>query len=333
MKIPNYFDPLFTSFVFTFLLFLGCGVESENTIDRKLYSIEVVDSFLINDPFKRFTFQAPFFYSYNFYSKQLHKHDMNFVVLDSLGGEGDAPHENRVVLNYKVLTQERVGIFDSDKNTYKIQDWNDSVHFYFKMNKTFDRGVVLNDSSVLMSYTYDKDVKLGFAISDVKNDLYSELEDVTKELYEPVSSFIYEGKLVKDGNDVYSFSYLYSNFFKIGLLDSSVTRLDYGYDFDIDKPKVFEISGGYLADDNPTYVVDAIVGHDYIYVLSNYPIRGFSDNRVLDVYDKRGFKYLRSHVIPNKRGYPANELFTDGKFIYFKYESAILKVALEQEKI
>ena len=84
-------------------------------------------------------------------------------------------------------------------------------------------------------------------------------------------------------------------FFKIETRDSSVSRLKYGYDRDFDKPKVHKIPNGYAAADNPTILADAIVTEDRVYVLSNYPVRRFRSNRFLDVYDKKGFRYLKSY--------------------------------------
>ena len=156
--------------ILVFVHVVGCEVKSDKIIDRKIYSVDVADSFSIEAPLKRFKFQYPNFYSYN---KQLHKHDLNFKVINSLGGEGDAPFENRVVLNYSILSEDRVGIFDSDKKSYKIQDWNDSVHFYFKANKNFGRGIVLNDSSIFLSFSYDE-MKLGFAICNTRDGRFFE---------------------------------------------------------------------------------------------------------------------------------------------------------------
>lgn len=328
MKTCLNFGSLFLVFVY----FVGCEVKSDKIIDRKIYSVDVVDSFSVDAPLKRFKFHYPNFYSYNFYTKQLHKHDLNFKVIDSLGGEGDAPFENKVVLNYSILSEDRVGIFDSDKKSYKIQDWNDSVHFYFKADKNFGKGIVLNDSSIFLSFFYDE-MKLGFAINTIRDGRFFELQDVNQEFNEPTSYFTYEGKLVRDGDEVYSFSYLYTDFFKIDTRDSSVTRLKYGYDHDFGKPKVHKIPDGYMADDNPTIIADAIVTEDRIYVLSNYSIRRFRSNRLLDVYDKKGFRYLKSYLVPNRREYPPGEVFTDGKYMYFKYEDIILKVELGLEKV
>ena len=215
----------FGSLLFVLLL-AQCEVQSNDFIDRRIYSVEVVDSFGMDTPLKRFVYKKPFFYAYNFYSKQIQKHNRGFEMVNAMGGEGDAPFENRVILNYAILDcEDRLGIFDSDKNTYKIQDWNDSIFLYLKIDRNFDRGVVLSDSTIFISYTYDNDMKLGFAIINSTDGTYFELMNFNKEFSEPTSSFIYEGKLVKFGDKVYSFSYLFNEFFVFDLQGLSVKRI------------------------------------------------------------------------------------------------------------
>lgn len=315
--------------VLLIFLTIRCSLKNEKTIAREIEGIQVAESYTLPAPLKRFQYKEPFFYSYNYLSKELHKHDRGLVILDSLGGQGDAPYENRVVLNYHIFDDSRVGIFDSDKNIYKIQDWEDSIFVFFKIDRKFERGVTLNDSLVALSYSYGDDAKLGLARANILSGTYEEFDQANIELNEPLSSWIYEGKLLNDKRWLFAFSYLFTDFFKIDLSTNNIERLNYGYGLDAKKPEVFEIEGGYMAGDNTLYITDASIDKKYAYLLSNLAERDFPANRILDVYQLDGFRYVKSFLVPNRSDAPPDEVFTDDQFVYFRYEYEVIRTKLD----
>jgi len=316
--------------ILTLIMTAGCYQDKNkfSINNRKFCSIKVLDTFSIVHPIKRITYRKPFFYSYNFVSKQIHKHDNNFNFLDSLGSQGDALYENSVVLNYSIIDEERVGIIDSEKNIFKIQDWEDSVHSYYRFPDLIERGVHINDSTAIITQTHSDDLRLSFYKINLRNGSSEPLTQLNKMLDEPLSYFTHEGKLMNFENTVYSFSYLYTDFIKMDTDKLKAEKMMYGYDIEVKKPKVMKFSGGYATGENPLYILDAALTESHIYILSNFSTLEYSSNRILDIYSHAGFNYIRSYVLPNLDNYPPSEIFHDDQYLYLNYENYILKSAL-----
>jgi hypothetical protein len=312
-----------------FLVISSCTPQSEDIVSRVFSEIQTYEEITFKDPLKRFKSYDDFFSSYNFYTKAIYKHGRNFETIDTLGKEGDAPYENRMVLNYSILNDSTLAIFDSEKNTFKIQDWNDSVYFYHKFQRNFERGELLNDSILVITEARGSRYKMGFGYVNLYTNEYSSMKFANDVLNEELSFFTYEGIIIADGSDIYSFSYNYTDFLKISLDDSMISKLNYGYPLEKKKPEVFEINGGFMTGDNPQYIMDAHIDEKFIWILSNVSEKGFENNRILDVYLKEGFLYLKSYVLPNIDNDPPSEMFKDDDYFYLRSENIILKVTLD----
>jgi hypothetical protein len=307
----------------------ACEPEKEEIIKRKLLALRTYEKITFDEPLKRFKHYGDFFCSYNFYTKAIYKHNRNFEILDTLGRAGDASYENRMIRNYSVLSDSTLAIFDSEKNSFKIQGWNDSVYYYHKFKQNLDRGELLNDSILIISEAYGSRYKMGYAYVNINTNEYKSMKFANDMLNEDLSFFTYEGILIADGKDLYNFSYNYTEFLKISLFDSTIIKLNYGYPLEQKKPKAFEIAGGFATGDNPQYILDVHIDEKFIWILSNVSEKGFENNRVLDVYEKAGFQYQKSYVLPNIDDEPPVEIFKDEDYCYIRYEYSVLKVVLE----
>ena len=127
-KVGDFYMLLFWVSFMSF--FSSC--ESENGQTRIFEDITIIKSIDLDPPLIRISSEGEDFYGYFYHEKQLIKLNSDFEAIESLGGFGDGPKENLLVRNYQVLEDGKIALFDTEKNTFKIQDFLDSVYYYHK---------------------------------------------------------------------------------------------------------------------------------------------------------------------------------------------------------
>lgn len=315
------------------LFLLSCEMKKENLeIKRIKKEVEIINSYNIPNPWKRFqadTFGTGFL-AYDYYNKSIVKLDSEFNLISKLSSEGDAPNENRMILNFQQLDSEWVAIFDTENNTFKIQNWNDSVKTFFRFPERFERGVLINDSIIIYSLFSETDVRLRFATRNINNSFeFHELTQLNELIDEPLSGFIYEGVIGYSKQYFYNFSGLYSDFIRLNLTTWEGEKLNYGVDKEFQKPQVFKIAGGYYAGNNPEIVPHATVYRNEIYILSNITNSDFGNSRIIDVYRERDFKYLHSYSLANLPNFAPREIFFSSNYTYLFHDNIVYKIKLK----
>lgn len=286
------------------LFVLGC---SDRTKEKRAFGeILLVDSVLIERPLKRFESFGDYFYCYDFLDKSLIKLDQELNPLASLGKWGEGPKENFMVRNYHILDENRLSIFDTEKHTFKIQDFEDSIYFYRKFSMPVERGVQLDDNSLILVATV-KGIKLSYFFHSLKEDSYKLIEKINELFYEENSALIYEGKILGNNGFLIHTSYFSDLWFTYEPEQNILEMGSYIYDFE--KPKVLNIGGGAMLDNAPLLIADAFIFQDRLAVISNVSDRDNSENRVLDIYDIESKTYLKSFILPNLNQTKATEGF------------------------
>jgi hypothetical protein len=319
--------------IFCIVLIFACQTtEQVHEIKRIKKEITIVDKTPILEAWKRFqpNKYENGFLAYDFNKKRLVKLDDNFEFLEALGAEGDSPTENRMILNFQQLDRDWVAIFETEKNTFKIQNWQDSVKVYFKFPERFERGVLIGDSLIYYTFFDGKDVRLRFASRNTKKDFdFESLSQLNELVDEPVSGFIYEGAVSASKDFFYNFSGLYTEFVRINLISGASEKLNYGIRPNTSKPKVLEVAGGYYAPNNPIITIDAKIHNGLIYTLSNVSTSDFGKKRVIDVYQEIDFKYLYTFSLEKLGEFYPTEIFLDSEYLYVLQENEICKLSLD----
>ena len=303
-----------------FCLLLICIIfsckPSGDSAERTFSNISIVDSIELELPLRRIIYQNGNYYSYDYYSKSLFKHDINFKIIDSLGIRGEGPTENLMVRNYQPLSSEKVMIFDTEKHAYKVQDFSDSVYFYHKFMTPVERGVAVNES-LLITIASLTDLKLGFSYYDLKS-LGSEAIDKINSLFDVENSaMIYEGKLIKEGKYVIHTSYFADHWFVF--VNNELKVGSYRYEFE--NHKVLEFGGGIMLDNAPDLIADSFASGSRLFVISNVGEKEFPEQRVLDIYDLETTEYITSYVLPKLQDSAASEgFYIENERIGLRYE-------------
>lgn len=150
------------------LLFVsGCKIGGNNKEERNFKNLQEVEKITLDLPLIRFQAHRDFVFAYEYSNKSLFKLDPSFQVIDTLGGWGDGPKENLLVRNYHVFVDYKAAIFDTEKSTFKMQDFSDSVYYYHKLTKNVERGVFLNED-LLITLSSGSKMKLEFDFFDIK---------------------------------------------------------------------------------------------------------------------------------------------------------------------
>lgn len=308
------------------LFVIGC---SNRTEEKRVFGeILLMDSVLIERPLKRFESYGEYFYCYDYFNKSLIKLDKELHPQASLGKWGEGPKENFMVRNFHILDENKLSIFDTEKHTFKIQDFEDSVYFYKKFSVPVERGVQLDDTSLILVAT-EKGIKLSYFLHSLKEDSYNVIEKINDLFNEENSALIYEGKILENNGFLIHTSYFSDLWFTYDPEHNILEKGSYIYDFE--KPKVLNIGGGAMLDNAPLLIADAIIFQDRLAIVSNVSDRNNSDNRVLDIYDIESKAYLKSFILPNLNQTKASEgfSFSENK-IGLLYEDKIYLFELKQ---
>lgn len=276
-----------------FLLF-GCSKDQSNQ-SRIISKLTLIDSVALDSPLLRFQFSDKNLYGYDYYEKSIIRLDKDFSVLSKLGSWGDGPKENLLVRNYEILEDEKIAIFDVEKNTFKIQDFNDSVYLYKKFDYNILNGAYL-DSVVIVSKFSEKN-SIGFDLFNLNNFEYTPIDPLNKLFNEDYSGLIYEGNLTHVGNKIYFTSYFSSFWFIYDVISKDLQSGSYLQN--LKNPKVFD-NGSIMMLENATEIIyDSFFSDDLIYIISNVGEKDYSDQRFLDIYDINNFEYIKSYPLPN----------------------------------
>jgi hypothetical protein len=295
----------------------SCNI-SEKTPERIFSDISLLDSIELELPLRRIIYHKENFYSYDYYSKSILKHNKNFEIIDSLGKWGNGPSENLLVRNFQPTYGDKMMIFDTEKHSYKVQDFSDSVYLFHKFLSPVERGVALNDS-LLITIASLPDFKLGFSYYDLGKSESKLIEKLNIIFDEKNSGLIYEGKLQIEGNFVVHTSYFANNWFVFNYVTNNVKIGSYRYKFD--NPKVLDFGGGIMLDDAPELITDTFLHGSKLFIISNVAERKFPEQRVLDIYDLETAQYMKSYILPKLQdSAPSEGFYMKDDLIGLRYE-------------
>lgn len=288
---------------------------------RSFSNLSLLESIELDKPYLRFQFEDESFYTYDFSTKQIILLNQDFEELKSLGSQGDGPKENLLVRDYFILDEDRVGLFDVEKNTYKIQDFEDSVYFYHKFSKNIQKGALINDHEVVIG-SFGNHVKLEFDIFDFKTNEYSPIQKVNDFFSEENSGLIYEGQLKVENGKMYFMSYFSSFWFIYDLKDGTVKSGTYWFEYE--NPKVLDLGGAVMLDNAPELFYDSFFFKNQIVIITNFGDKEFPDQRILDFYSLDDFEYIKSIPLPNlNEATPSEGFHINENKIGIRYEDKL----------
>ncbi|WP_439475053.1 hypothetical protein [Algoriphagus formosus] len=286
--------------------FLASCTSPNEPRNRVFYPTLLRDSLTLDLPLLRFQEFDGKIYAYDFYDKRIVQIDSQFQVIKQLGSFGDGPKENLLVRDYQVLSSGLVAIFDVDKNTFKIQSFEDSVYLYKKFDFDMEGGAYWRDS-VLLTMAMEDRLRLNFAYYSIGNSRKEPISALNDLFQEDYSGLIYQGKLLSSKERLVFTSYFSSFWF---VLDKESGKVQSGkYLHDYEKPKVLDEGGIVMLEDAPELIYDSFMTSDEILIISNIGHIDYPDQRILDVYDLE-FNYLRSYPLPNLNDTTPDEVFS-----------------------
>lgn len=308
-----------TIFVATNFVFTAC--ESKNKEKTRVFNaISLQDSVILDFPLIRFQEHYGKMYAYDYYNKSIVQVDKRFEVIDRLGSFGDGPKENLLVRNYEVLPSRLVAIFDVEKNTFKIQDFQDSVYLYQKFDFAIEGGVYLEDSSLFTVSIEDKS-RLNFAKYSIEESQSQPIKVINDLFQEDHSALIYQGKILSNRDKLIFTSYFSSFWFVFDKNNSGVKFGSYLQDYQ--KPNVLEVGNMMMLEDAPELIYDSFISDNRIFIISNIGHVDYPDQRILDIYDLE-FNYLKSYPLPNLNDTTPDEGFSvSGSNVAILYEDKL----------
>lgn len=315
------------SYIIIALFIVGCG--SDNKVERIFKELSLVDSLELDPPLIRLISKDENFYGYDYYEKQIVKLNSDFEVIDALGGFGDGPKENLLVRNFFVLENDKIALFDTEKNTFKIQDFSDSVFVYHKFTKNITRGIRINDKQLLVSGSGDKMV-LNFALFDLEREDYQPLAIINKEFQNDFDYLIYEGKLIGKENMIIYTPYFANKWFVYDLVKDTYKSGHYLHNLEL--PKVRQIGDGAMLENASELIIDSFILGERLAVLSNIISEEYKNFRALDIYDLTTQKYLESYLLPLLQDAEPDEGFSLSEETFgIVYEEKILFYKLDSK--
>lgn len=308
--------------VYAFLLVSGCKIDENNQKEREFKNLHQIEKIALDLPLIRFQAFGDFVFAYEYSNKRLFKLNPAFQVLDTLGGWGDGPKENLLVRNYQIFADYKAAIFDTEKSTFKIQDFSDSVYYYHKFSKNVERGIFLNED-LLITLSSGSKMNLEFYFFDILKSEFIPIKNINK-LYDLDYSFlIHEGKLLQNKNIVVFTSYFSNQWFTFDTETKELKVGKYLKEFPI--PQVIQIGDGFMLDDAVDLIIDSFVLGDYIAIISNVGERKFGENRILDLFSLSDLSYSHSYVLPD-----LNDAIPDDGFVL---EDSKIGIVYEDELV
>jgi len=292
---------------FALLFVSGCKIGGNNKEERNFKNLQEVEKITLDLPLIRFQAYRDFVFAYEYSSKSLFKLNPSFQVLDTLGGWGVGPKENLLVRNYQIFEDNKAAIFDTEKSTFKIQDFSDSVYYYHKFTKNVERGIFLNED-LLITLSSGSKMKLEFDFFDIKKSEFIPIKNINK-LYDIDYSFlIHEGKLLQNKNLVVFTPYFSDQWFTFDTKTKELKEGKYLKEFPI--PRVKQIGDGFMLDAAPDLMIDSFILGNYLAIISNVGEKKLGENRILDLYSLSDLSYSHSYVLPD-----INDAIPDDGFV------------------
>ncbi len=323
LKFFNIKSGIYCSLIVTIFSCKSAGDSPERTFS----DIVLLDSIELELPLRRIMYQNGNFYSYDYFSKSILKHDINFKIIDSLGRMGEGPSENLMVRNYQPFDLNKLMIFDSEKHSFKVQDFYDSVYLYHKFMTPVERGVAVNESLLIIIASLT-DFKLGFSYYDLKSSKSEHIEKINALFDVENSRLIYEGKVLIEENFVVHTSYFSNHWFVYNTINKDLKVGAYRYEFEI--PKVLEFGGGIMLDNAPELITDTFLHGSKLFVISNVGEREYPEQQVLDIYDLVTTEYITSYMLPKLQdSTPSEGFYIESDRIGIRYEDYLYFLQLE----
>lgn len=308
-----------TALVIAFFLLVGCA-KDPSTRSRVISELTLIDSVALDSPLLRFQFSNNKIYGYDFFEKSIVRLDNNYSVLAKMGSFGVGPKENLLVRNFEIIENEKIAVFDVEKNTFKIQDFYDSVYFYRKFDYNILNGAYL-DSVVIVSKFSEKN-SMGFDFFNLNTFEYTPIDPLNKLFNEDYSGLIYEGKLTHVGNKIYFTSYFSSFWFIYDVITKDLKTGTYLQK--LKNPSVFDNGSIMMLENANEIIYDSFFSDYLIYIISNVGEKGYSDQRFLDIYDINNFEYIKSYPLPNfNETTPDEGFYIEGNKFGILYEDEI----------
>ncbi|UJP65456.1 hypothetical protein [Mongoliitalea daihaiensis] len=294
---------------------------SASRYGRIFNQIEFIDSLFLDLPIYRIQYDHGHVFGYYFPDKSIYKLNEKFEILDSLGRWGDGPKENLMIRNYQVIHENKLKIFDSEKNSFKIQDFKDSVYFFHKFSKNLYGGFHLDDQRFLIWSKANKS-RIEFNYYDLNQNQYYPINNINSYFDSDNSALVYEGKVLLNGNEVLYTSYFANFWFKYNINSDEISIGKYIHDYPL--PKVLEVGDGVMLDDAVELIVDSFIYKEKLMIISNFGERKFPEQRILDIYDIMSMQYEKSYLLPKLFETAPDEgfLFKDGQ-IGILYEDLV----------
>lgn len=302
--------------VYALLFVSGCKIGGGNKKEREFKNIQEVEKITLDLPLVRFQAYRDFVFAYEYSNKRLFKLNSSFQIIDTLGGWGDGPKENLLVRNYQIFADYKAAIFDTEKSTFKIQDFSDSVYYYHKFLKNVERGVFLNED-LLLTLSLGPKMNLEFDFFDIIKSEFIPIHYINN-LYDLDYSFlIHEGKLLQNKNIVVFTPYFSDQWFTFNVETGHLNVGKYIKEFPI--PHVKQIGEGFMLDDAPDLIIDSFILSNYLCIISNVGERKLGENRILDLYRITDLSYCHSYVLPD-----LNDAIPDDGFVFAESKIGIV---------
>jgi hypothetical protein len=292
--------------------------------ERYIENLSLIDSIYIPDPLAKYKFSGDKFYALNRFKQTIVSLDENFNVVKELGGKGDAPELNKLIIDYFPLNDNSVLIIDPDKNDIKIQDFNNQLTVYRKFDFTIDKAAPINDKKIIIAHSKDEstDSRMNFSIWDIEKDSIFSLKNLSEYVNYPFSNLIADGQFIVDDSkrSILYFQYFHDHMLEINN-DNQISKIDFIRQVKV--PKGVDEGGWKFLDDSTPRQISAYLSNNIAFVISNIPEKQDRGKRVLDLYNIEKLRYLKSFILPKLNSTsPKDIVFHDNRY-YLSYEDKI----------
>lgn len=270
----------------------------------------------------------------NFNNQRIYKMDFHGNILDSLGnGKGDGPKENNHIYAYDI-NGDHYFTFDVVKQSINKVGFDNELMEYYTDSLRIENIIHITGNEFLATYM-NNDQSLSFRVLDIgdrSNKKLSKADGIFPKV--PHAYWVYEGRFFKNKNS----DLIYLTFYSNDLLRFARNGSLVYHKKLIHKTPLIKIKeeGDLIipSANNTPSVLDAGVGEDFIYVLSNISDKSNPKNkekRVLDVYRLENGKYYTSLVLPNDNETPPMDIAVGNHKLMLVYETKICVYKIEFE--
>ena len=254
------------------------------------------------------------------------------------GKSGDSPAEHRSLKHYRPLNNKQYFTFDFSQQMIKKFDKNDSLLFYMNFKNDSLR---ISDCTYINKNTFltagSSDLQFYFLVIDIKaNEIlkYWTIDDILEKKVDRENiptigrELIFEGYFSQSDQGDILYSYNKTGLFSIFSPNGEFT----GTYQTIDKnplPRFLrkDIGRGIkLSTLEPDFYgnYSRAINSNHVFILSNFLMPDYNDNRIIDVYDKIG-NYKHSFFVQNlEDGQRADQIVALDNHLFVLYENSTI---------